>query len=117
MGTREGRVICYSGGISPITGLNAQAQNMPRTYRLAQNFPNPFNPETTFYFTLPRFARVSLSIYNVLGQIVAKPLRNDLLGAGDHQVLFNAEKLPSGMYIYRLESDLGILQRKMLLLK
>jgi len=83
---------------------------------LHQNFPNPFNPETSISFDLIETGVVKLSVFNPIGQEVAT-LVNGTLGTGRHDVSFNAAGLPSGLYIYRLTVGESVLQKKMLLLK
>ena len=88
----------------------------PRTYSLDQNYPNPFNPTTTIRFTIPESQDVRLDVYNVLGQRVAT-LVNTQMTAGTHAVPFDATRLASGMYIYRLQAGEFVQQRKMMLIK
>ncbi|GAB4331218.1 MAG: hypothetical protein Kow0037_07620 [Calditrichia bacterium] len=116
VGTKYGQLVCYSGGMTPLTNGN-EPKNLPVKFALAQNYPNPFNPETRIPFTLPAADEVTLRIFNVLGQEVATVLMNERLEAGPHQVLFNAASLPSGIYMYRLESRFGVQSRKMILMK
>lgn len=89
---------------------------MPVKYLLGQNYPNPFNPTTTISYQLPEKAFVSLEIYNLLGQKVAD-LVNQIQAPGNHKVNFNASKLSSGTYIYRMKAGNFIMSKKMLLLK
>lgn len=89
---------------------------MPTEYALFQNFPNPFNPTTTIGFDLVESGLVTLKVYNPLGQLVAT-LVNGNMNAGRHLVKFDANTLPSGMYLYRLESGDFSATHKMLLLK
>jgi Secretion system C-terminal sorting domain len=86
-------------------------------YALYQNYPNPFNPTTTIKFDLPQAARVSLIVYNILGQKVMTLVNNETLSAGIHSVPFNGINLASGTYIYRLQTDKYVQIRKMILLK
>ena len=72
-------------------------------FQLAQNYPNPFNPSTEIAFVLPEGAPVKLVVYDVLGKEVAR-LVDHALDAGTHSVRFDAEALPSGVYIYRIEA-------------
>ena len=76
---------------------------LPVKFKLSQNYPNPFNPTTTINFALPVKSNVTLSVYNSLGQKVTD-LVNRELTAGNHSVNFNASRLSSGVYIYRLEA-------------
>ena len=82
---------------SNIVEVNA----VPLQYALEQNFPNPFNPSTTIKFSLAADSKVSLKIYNTLGQEVAE-LLNGNMTAGAQRVEFNASRLPSGIYLYML---------------
>ena len=74
---------------------------IPSGFRLAQNFPNPFNPSTTIQFGLLSASYVTLKIYNILGQEVAT-LLNEKRDAGQHSIQWNARGLPSGVYFYCL---------------
>ncbi len=89
---------------------------LPREYALNQNYPNPFNPATTIEFQLPVAEKVSLKIYNMLGQEVAS-LLNKKLEAGVHKVSYDASQLASGRYIYKLVSENKVLTKKMVLMK
>jgi len=85
-------------------------------YALHQNFPNPFNPETSIAFDMVDAGFVTLSVYNVLGQEVAS-LVNGTMDAGRHIVSFNAANLTSGLYLYRIEANGFTAQMKMVLMK
>ncbi len=73
----------------------------PNTFALNQNFPNPFNPSTKINFSLATDAKVTLTVYNVLGQEVAT-LVNGAMSAGVHSVNFDASSLVSGLYIAKI---------------
>ncbi len=88
----------------------------PNKYELAQNFPNPFNPNTSIKFTLPETGYVKLTVYNMLGQEVVT-LVNGVKEAGTHIISFNAAELNSGIYMYRIESNGFNEVRKMTLIK
>ncbi len=89
----------------------------PLKFKLSQNYPNPFNPTTTISFQLPEKALVTLKVYNILGQEVAV-LLNSSKDAGSYQINFDGAKLASGIYIYRLSTNSGIIAtKKMTLLK
>jgi len=88
----------------------------PQTYALSQNYPNPFNPSTKIDFTLPASSQVELKVFNVLGQEVAS-LVSGTLTAGSHTVTFDASKLASGIYMYRISAGSFVSTRKMVLLK
>jgi hypothetical protein len=87
--------------------LNSVAPvDIPDSFVLDGNYPNPFNPTTTIRFGLPEASMVSLVIYDVQGREV-KRLLDMGLSAGYHQATWDASLMPSGIYIYRLESDEG----------
>lgn len=72
-------------------------------FALAQNYPNPFNPSTKISFNLKVDSKVSLKVFNILGQEVAQ-LVNKNIAAGSHTVNFDASKLNSGVYVYKIEA-------------
>ena len=89
---------------------------------LSQNFPNPFNPKTTFSFALPDAAIVKLEVYDLSGALVARVLPLSRIERGHHTVEWIAEDpagrpLASGVYLFRLQSDHEVLTRKLILLK
>ncbi len=98
------------------TGVESAMSELPTTYSLSQNFPNPFNPSTTINFSLIKASDVKLTIFNVLGQKVAT-LVDNRMNAGAYSVQFNAKDLSSGVYFYRIEAGDFKSNKKMLLLK
>jgi hypothetical protein len=95
---------------------DVEDESMPLSFELAQNYPNPFNPTTTIKYSVATDDMVSLKVFNVLGQEV-KTLVNEQQKPGFYQVQFDASKLASGVYIYKLTSGNQIYSKKMLLLK
>lgn len=89
---------------------------LPTAFDLAQNFPNPFNPSTAIHFAMPTAGRARLTIYNLRGELV-RTLVDGEMAAGYHRVTFNARRLASGTYFYRLESGDFVSTRKMILQK
>lgn len=105
--------ISYPGAIS---GVDDGQPDIPVSYSLQQNYPNPFNPSTKISFTLPEAGKTTLTIYNSLGEEVAQ-LINNFRSAGKHTVTWNAENLPSGVYLYQIRAGVFSAAKKMLLLK
>ena len=104
-----------------LTSLETENDDIITSYKLYNNIPNPFNPETTIKYELPKTSHVSLKIYNILGQEV-KTLINDKKSAGIHQIKWdgtnnNGIKVNSGIYLYRLQTGDFVKTKKMILLK
>ena len=113
-----------------VTTIREIDNQIPVNYYLSQNFPNPFNPVTTIKFSIPALTpslslgervsegrvRVTLKIYDVLGREVAT-LVNEAKEPGIYEVKFDASKLSSGVYIYRLTSKDFTASRKMMVVK
>lgn len=83
---------------------------------LLDNYPNPFNPSTKISYSLKTEGRVSLKIYNTLGEEIIT-LVDEIKPAGSYEAEFKASELPSGVYIYRMLSGEYVNSKKMLLLK
>ncbi len=90
--------------------------NLPEVFTLEQNYPNPFNPQTTISYKLPQQTQVNLAIYDITGRVVEQ-LFDGTQPAGIHQIIWNANGAPSGMYIVRIKTDSFQSMRKMLYLK
>lgn len=90
--------------------------SLPTEFKLEQNYPNPFNPSTTIEFTVPQNGRYNLSIYNILGQLV-RVLADDEYQPGYFKLTFDASRLASGVYIYKLSGNNVNIIKKMLLVK
>ena len=94
----------------------AKITELPKNFLLEQNSPNPFNPSTTIHYQLPVDSRVTLKVFDVLGQEVAT-LVNEDKKAGRYEVELDGSKLSSGVYFYRLQADGISLIQKMFLAK
>jgi DNA/RNA endonuclease YhcR with UshA esterase domain len=92
----------YKKAYYPVVSVEDLAGVIPSAYSLEQNYPNPFNPTTTIQFSLRTDAKVTLSIYNILGQKIAT-LVDQEMNAGVKKVTFDATRLASGVYMYKLE--------------
>jgi photosystem II stability/assembly factor-like uncharacterized protein len=87
-----------------------------KDFTLSQNYPNPFNPSTTIIYSIPIAGKVSLKIFDVLGNEIAT-LVNEEKTSGKYTVNFDASNLTSGVYFYRLQTGDFISTKKMILLK
>jgi immune inhibitor A len=111
--------IVGSTGLSGLTGLaympgqitDVKENNevVPYKFTLSQNYPNPFNPSTVIKYSVPKSGKVTLTVYNLLGQVV-KTLINNSVVPGNYQAVWNAEnsagrKVSSGAYFYELKFD------------
>ena len=74
----------------------------PVVFDLEQNYPNPFNPTTTIRYSLPSQSRVNISVYDILGNKTGE-LVNSVKEAGSYDAEFNAGRLASGIYLYKIE--------------
>ncbi|MGB5075021.1 MAG: T9SS type A sorting domain-containing protein [Bacteroidota bacterium] len=97
-------------------GTNGVDDALPSSLNLAQNYPNPFNPSTTISFTTTKRGEVSLKVFDLLGSEVAT-IQNGTLDAGEHSIMFDASKLRSGVYMYRLQAEGKSLSRRMVVMK
>jgi len=97
------------------TGAGSKDEDVvPAGYVLEQNFPNPFNPSTTLRYALPARTYANLTVFNALGQQVAR-LVSGYVDAGYHEVRFDAGGLSSGVYFYRMQAGNFVQTRKFLL--
>ncbi len=116
LGTNEGVIYIEDLVVMTPGGVAIQDSDIPADFSLEQNYPNPFNPTTAINYQLSDFTNVNLSVYDIHGRRVAT-LINEAQSAGTYSVDFHAGPLPSGVYIARLKTDMGILNTKMLLVK
>jgi len=109
------KVITWLTGTTPVANKK-QPSFLPADYWLGQNFPNPFNPNTTIQYSLPQPGFVSLKIYNLIGEEMAT-LVSKKQAAGRYQVKFNGKQFPSGVYFYRLQAGNFSATKKFVLLQ
>jgi len=105
--------------VIPLTIVGVEKLNtpIPVEFNLSQNYPNPFNPTTTIEFSITNNSRVSLDVYSVTGELVAQLINNSELTSGSYKYTFDASKLASGVYIYKLTSGINTISKKMTLIK
>ncbi len=101
---------------SPTSTRETIANEIPERFNLANNYPNPFNPVTVIEFSIPVSGEVELVVYNMLGEIISKPVTG-MMQAGKYSVRFDATNLPSGIYLYRLTTGNSVVTKKMVLQK
>ena len=109
------RVFYRRGRFIP-TDAEEEPSRLPPYPRLEQNYPNPFNPTTTIRFTIQIPGFTVLKVYDMLGREVATLLKQRM-EAGEHIVQWNAESLPSGVYLYRLMGGSRVETRKAILIR
>lgn len=107
----------YQIRVGNFVGIQQQNSEVPASYSLSQNFPNPFNPTTNIKFGLPKGSMVTLKIYDMLGREVASLVNNLNLAAGNYTYDFNAANIPSGIYFYKLSAGEFSDVKKMTLIK
>jgi len=100
---------------STVTSVSGDAE-VPDTFALFQNSPNPFNPSTTISFTLTKAGKTTVDVFNVSGQKIDTIL-NASLSAGSHSVTWDASRFSAGVYFYTIQSGKFLGTRKMTLLK
>lgn len=118
-GTKRAFVIEVTGQYTNGDNRNSDKVNeqVPLTYKLSQNFPNPFNPVTKINYELPQSGQVNLVIYDILGREVKRIVNNVFKQAGRYTVEFDASNYASGVYFYRIEAGTFVQSKKKVLVK
>jgi hypothetical protein len=106
----------HAAGFTPVTRVEEKSTKAPNNFALFQNYPNPFNPATTMRFSLPQREYVTLKVFDVSGKEIAT-LVNAELDRGEHVVVFDGQKVMSGIYFYVLAAGKFSQTRKAVLLK
>ena len=120
LGQNEATVLIIDKGRhDALQGKNTSS--VPTEFDLEQNYPNPFNAGTKIRFRLPLATDVKITIFNMLGQVVAIPV-DGKLNAGNHEITWlgmnqNEEPVASGIYVYKIETTDFVKTRKMLLIR
>ena len=100
----------------PIEDDTPIGSGIPEAFELQENYPNPFNPQTTIRFGITEPSHVRLAVYDVMGREV-RVLVDNVLAAGWHNESFSATRLPSGTYFYRIDAGEFHEVRSMLLVR
>ena len=104
------------GDTSFIVGINQISSEVPKSFSLSPNYPNPFNPNTKIKFQIAKLGNAKLIIYDALGREVTT-LVNERLQPGMYEAEWDASSYPSGVYFYKLESSSYAETKKMVLIK
>lgn len=112
----KGRICAKTATIAGITGVHSDRTEVPSTFGLTANYPNPFNPETKIGWRVKEEGWVRVTVLDLLGREV-EVLANGMMTAGAHETTWRADGLPSGIYLVRLESTAGTDHRKVMLLR
>ena len=115
-GTSSGGTILLSPSGATSTAAEPVRRELPEGFTLSQNYPNPFNPVTNIGFALPEARHVRLCVFDNLGREVAV-LVDQTVEPGHHTATFDARGLPSGTYLYRLETGTQVIARILVLMK
>ena len=99
-----------------VTSINKEDSSLPKSFELSQNYPNPFNPTTKITYSIPITSNVMITVYDVSGKEVVT-IENCQKKAGTYTLLFNAEKLASGVYYYNLTANEFSSTKKFVILK
>ena len=100
-----------------ITNIDDEYQiTFPEELILYQNFPNPYNSSTTIPFQLPKESKINIDLYNVLGEKI-QTIANGLYPRGNHSITFSSDKLSSGIYLYKLQTETHSLTKKLIIIK
>lgn len=110
----------YSTGVS-VTSVSEDKIERPNTFKLSQNFPNPFNPSTTIRYSISTPGNISIKVYDLSGQLV-KTIDNEHSIPGEYEIIWDGsnnfgERVASGVYFYQLKTGSLLETKKMMLLK
>jgi aminopeptidase N len=99
-----------------VAAIDPGEEPLPLTYKLEQNYPNPFNATTSIKFIIPETEKVTLDIYNVQGELVEQLLKATM-SAGEHNIVWDASNVSSGVYYYQIKAGSFLSVKKCLLIK
>ena len=99
-----------------VAGIEEEATELPNEFLLAQNYPNPYNPQTTILYKVSEPTLVKIIVYDILGKEL-RTLVSEQKNAGSYKIIFEGEGLPSGIYLYRIQAGNFIDTKKMILIR
>ena len=112
--TGDNKIAWYEN--TGIVDVESISNEIPIEFSLSQNYPNPFNPSTIIRFSMPEESFVTIKVFNTLGEEITILINENII-AGNYEVEFDASKLPSGIYLYRLRAGSFVETKKMVLMK
>ena len=117
MGTLwNGIYVFNKGGVVTDVEYDIDRETIPKDYVLYQNYPNPFNPTTKIKYSVPQSSNVVITVFYILGNEI-ETLVNEEKPVGSYEVVFDAAKLPSGVYFFQLKASTFVETKKMILMK
>ena len=114
--TFQGNHLRTGNQATPQTRVSSNVSELPAIYVLSNNYPNPFNPTTTFQYELPKESNVVLSVFDMSGRLV-ETIVNQTQAAGYYSLQWDANRYSSGVYIYRIQADGFSAVKKCILIK
>ncbi|MDZ7766269.1 MAG: T9SS type A sorting domain-containing protein [Melioribacteraceae bacterium] len=106
----------YERNFSTVVCVDDKPEEVINRFSLSQNYPNPFNPSTRIEYQVSSIEKVSLKVYDILGREI-KTFVNEVKSPGSYEVQFNASRLASGVYFYRLTTGDFVQTKKMMVIK
>jgi hypothetical protein len=106
----------FTPGDYPVSVEETDLSGTPTSFEISQNYPNPFNPSTKIVYSVAEASSINITVFDVLGREV-EVLVDGFKSAGTYELTFNAENLPSGLYLYTFEAGSTRITKKMTLLK
>lgn len=108
--------IDLGAGLSSNELDGSEASTLPDSFSLFQNYPNPFNPNTIIRYHVPTNVHVKLEVFDIAGRLIST-LVNESKSRGEHEVIFDASNLNSGLYLYRISAENYVEMHRMTLIK
>jgi len=105
-----------NGAFKVLNTIEVNYNNIPSAFGLSQNYPNPFNPSTRISFQVAEKSNVNISVYDLLGDKITT-LVNETKQPGQYDVTFDASRLASGVYFYKMQTDNFVVTKKMTVVK
>ncbi|OQA65351.1 MAG: hypothetical protein B6D44_13610 [Ignavibacteriales bacterium UTCHB2] len=108
--------IDFDGTFEYSNEIEIEAGSIPKEYVLFQNYPNPFNSSTVISYSVPMEGKVTIKLYNALGELV-KTITDGFFNAGTYKINLSSEDLSSGIYLYKMQTERTSLTKKLIIIK